>query len=815
MSELEIQKRQEYKRRRKKWTLVQLVAIIVLAAMALVSFLIYNRMNRIQYIEYTESGAIDYKVQYNSNDFFDEEWIDKDQSYISNLVKGITADFVYKLNTSSDEMKFDYKYSINVKMLIADRDNGTPYYTVEENIVPLTVGRVENNKDLEIKKSVNIDFVKFDQIARSFVNAYGLKNNSSSTLIVTLDVQSDCTNNGFKDKNNVAYSTALNIPLATDTFNVHRTSGSTEGDVKTLEYTGVADRDFFLVMSTSSITLAGLLVLVLLVFLHLTKNEDITYAAKVRRILRSYGSFIQRMDGEFEVDGYQVVNIKSFIEMLGIRDTIQAPVLMSENRDETMTRFFIPTATKILYVFEIKVDNYDEIYARIAVAEMEAESSTTEELAFATVEEPVVEEPVVEEPAVEEPTVEEPVVEEPVVEEPVVEEPVVEEPVVEEPAVEEPVVEEPVVEEPVVEEPVAEESTDAVASILDHLVESEPSGEESEDGEEVLAYVDSEGNIVKITCARSYTANLIQSNPQIKEYYNEIKNYILSFKGVKARISWRCETYKKGRIQLFKMKIRGKMICLYCALDPNEYDASRYFHQTTDAKAYASVPMMVRIKSDRGLKRAKELVDDVMSKFIIAPDSKAENVDFSAEYPYDTTKNLVERGLVKLLLPDAVAAEPKPHHHVHKKTVEVVHDDVVEKIVVFDGDNIDETVIEEIAAEPTPELDAIDFDDASEEVVDFVETEENPGVDVIGVVWPERPKRNKIYRYDPDGEIVSAGDVVIVPTRDASRQREVIRKAAVAHANHKVPVEDLKHPLKKIVGVLHKKKADETDTANK
>ena len=78
MSELEIQKRQEYKRRRKRWTLVQLVAIIVLAAMALVSFLIYNRMNRIQYIEYTESGAIDYKVQYNSNDFFDEEWIDKE-----------------------------------------------------------------------------------------------------------------------------------------------------------------------------------------------------------------------------------------------------------------------------------------------------------------------------------------------------------------------------------------------------------------------------------------------------------------------------------------------------------------------------------------------------------------------------------------------------------------------------------------------------------------------------------------------------------------------------------------------------------------
>jgi hypothetical protein len=30
-----------------------------------------------------------------------------------------------------------------------------------------------------------------------------------------------------------------------------------------------------------------------------------------------------------------------------------------------MTRFFIPTNTKMLYVYEIKVENYDEIYNRI------------------------------------------------------------------------------------------------------------------------------------------------------------------------------------------------------------------------------------------------------------------------------------------------------------------------------------------------------------------------------------------------------------------------------------------------------------------
>ena len=750
MSELEILRRQAYKRNRKKWSVVQIVAIALLATMALVSFLVYNRMNRTQYIEYTESGRVDYTVQYADNEFFPDEWLDKDQSYISALVKGMNADFDYKLNTSSSEMKFDYKYSVSAKMLIASKDKGTPYYVIEEVLVPEKSGKIENRDYLSVKESVAIDFEKYDDIARSFVGTYGLESAASCTLIVTLNVKSECANNGFSQKNNVVYSTALNVPLATDTFNVHRTSGSTEGEVKTLEYVGGANREFFLTLSTGSGLVAILMLLVLLAFLQITKNEDVTYAAKIRKILRSYGSFIQRMDGEFDCDGYQIVNIKTFTEMLGIRDTIQSPVLMSENKDETMTRFFIPTNTKILYVFEIKVDNYDAIYGVYDISDPYADldgGASDETVTTETVTEEATED-----------------------------------------------LAQTVVKTDVLNEDILEKLT---------LVE----GDGEEGGEEILAYVDEQGNIVRITCTRSFTANLIQSNPQVKNYYNQIKNHILSYKGVKTRMSWRNESYRKGRIQLFKMKIRGKTICLYCALDPSEYAESKYFHEVATAKVYAGVPMMVRIKSDRGLKRAKELVDDVMKKFVILPDEKAEFVDFAKDHPFDSTKNLVKRGLIKLLLPDAVLAEPKPHHENEKK-VEVVNEGVVEEVVLFDGNSVDEEAIEEIKAAPTPELSKIDYVDNESEIVDFVETEEKPGVDVIGVVWPERPKRNKVYKYDPNGETVAVGDVVIVPTHDASSNKDVIRKAAVAHANYKMPADDLKHPLKKIVGVIHKKLAE-------
>ena len=214
--------------------------------------------------------------------------------------------------------------------------------------------------------------------------------------------------------------------------------------------------------------------------------------------------------------------------------------------------------------------------------------------------------------------------------------------------------------------------------------------------------------------------------------------------------------------------------------------------------------MMVRIKSDRGLKRALKLITTVMDNFAITENPKFTEVDYLPEYPYSTTAELVERGLIKLLYPDAKAAEPKPHHHIHKKLVTVEHDDVVEEITIFDTEAVTPEQIQEVAEAPVVTLEEIDYDEDSEPVSDIVEENEN-GVDIIGVVWPERPHRNKIYRYDPDGETVEIGDTVIVPTRDVSKNRDVVRRAVVAHANHKILPEAIKHPLKKILGIIKTK----------
>ena len=363
MSELEILNRRKYKKDRKKWTMVQIIAIVLAGIVAVGSFLIYDRMNQTYYIEYTENAKIDYRVEYQENPFFEETWQESGQAYIASLINGMEANFSYGLNMGVTNVGFDYTYSIYAKLLIADKNTGDTYYTVTEDLVPLTQMSSRRSRGVSVAENVNIDYVKYNEIASNFVKTYDLKN-ATCTLIVTLKVEVLSTSDQFEQQNENTYSTSLNIPLAEENFSIHTSSSAPAGESKVLAYKNAASQRVFYVLGIVFAVLSVLLAAGLAVYLHLTRNEDITYAARVRKILSAYGSFIQRMEGEFDAEGYQVIEIKTFTEMLGIRDTIQAPVLMTENRDETMTQFLIPTNTKLLYVFEIKVDNFDEIYGR-------------------------------------------------------------------------------------------------------------------------------------------------------------------------------------------------------------------------------------------------------------------------------------------------------------------------------------------------------------------------------------------------------------------------------------------------------------------
>lgn len=359
MSESEKKKRGMYRKNREKWIFAQSVIIGVITVAVLISALVSYQLNQKYYIEYNESGNIDYDVYLKENEFYDTDHLDKNQSYVASLIDRIITNFNYEIDMDAEDVNYKYSYTITSKLEIIDDSSDVPIYNPERVLVSAQ-NRVQNSSDrLTISEIVVLDYDEYNDIAHRFIDAYDLTA-TTSNIVVTLNVNvlSDCE--AFTGSSVNTYSSELRIPLTTKTVNIKMTSSVPDDESKMIACTRGAGYEVF---GTTAIVLGIadiVLILILIAFIYLTRTADITYTARVKKILSQYKSYIQKINNLFETGGYQVISVNSFDEMLEIRDTIQAPILMYENEDKTCAKFMIPTDSKLLYVYIISVEGYTE-----------------------------------------------------------------------------------------------------------------------------------------------------------------------------------------------------------------------------------------------------------------------------------------------------------------------------------------------------------------------------------------------------------------------------------------------------------------------
>lgn len=189
----------------------------------------------------------------------------------------------------------------------------------------------------------------------------------------------------------------------------------------------------------------------------------------------------------------------------------------------------------------------------------------------------------------------------------------------------------------------------------ERFVKDEADDDEFDEETEVLdVEVNEEGKVVRYN--RSFTARIIQSNNDLKGRYSELKNYIMAYKAVKARMSWKKETFHIGRKNLVSFVIRGKTLCVCLATDPKMFDGTKYKVDDLSLRNPKNpMPCMFRITSDRKTAYAKELIEIVMAGIGVSQVDTYTPDDFTL--PYKSTPALIKRRLIKIVgtaLPDFV-----------------------------------------------------------------------------------------------------------------------------------------------------------------
>lgn len=363
MSNEEKKQRAAHQAFRKKWFYIQLGAIVFITLLLAAFIYGYTYNQRGTYIEYVEKSNVDYKVYLKDNDEYEEESLNGGYAYIVELIDRIETEFEYKIDMNQDNVKYKYSYSVDAQLEILDKKYNKPLYAPVDVIVEKKTYQQDSSEDLVIKESFVIDYNEYNDKARKFISDYSLKNIQAKIIVkMHINVVSSCED--FETDATDDYSVSLNIDLndTTTAINLSATAPTEENKIASCNDSAGKVLGYKIASIACGILDAGLIAAIVIFVLY-TRDKNTDYSSKVNRVLRNYRSYIQKINNEFEAQGYQILRVDTINELLEIRDTLQKPILFTENEDKTTSKFFILTE-QIMYLFKIEVSGYeeDEVY---------------------------------------------------------------------------------------------------------------------------------------------------------------------------------------------------------------------------------------------------------------------------------------------------------------------------------------------------------------------------------------------------------------------------------------------------------------------
>lgn len=341
-------------RRKKKSVREYFTKAIILIILIIVLLSLYIKKNT-STVCYKENSDVEYKVFLKENEFYDNKYSKKDNQYIASLIDYIVADFSYDLEIYESNIKYDYKYRLEAEVNVEEKSTQKSIYNFEDVLIEEKSFKSTEDKKIKIREKVNIDYNRYNDLIKKFVSIYDL-DEASSSLTVKMYINIDSTDSDFPKDTNDEYIVSLEIPLTTKTVGI---------DLNT-NLVGCEDE---IVTCGSKKNIWIKIIIILLVLLeinyilklcrYLSKNrtpEDI-YKLELNKIMSNYGSYIQKINNGLNMEKYELIKIDKFNDILGIRDTIQEPILMFEIPESLKTYFMIPSKNQILYFYELSVNN--------------------------------------------------------------------------------------------------------------------------------------------------------------------------------------------------------------------------------------------------------------------------------------------------------------------------------------------------------------------------------------------------------------------------------------------------------------------------
>jgi len=111
-----------------------------------------------------------------------------------------------------------------------------------------------------------------------------------------------------------------------------------------------------------------------------------------------------------------------------------------------------------------------------------------------------------------------------------------------------------------------------------------------------------------------FEERLAESDKELKAIYKDMKDYAETY-GLHSRIANSGESFRLHTICYLKITVAGKKLKLYYNLKPEDYkDSTVPLQDVSSKKIYEETPLAFKVKSGLSIRRAKDLIDEMMKK---------------------------------------------------------------------------------------------------------------------------------------------------------------------------------------------------------
>lgn len=329
---------------------VIVISCLLIAGILLLCFYFISGNKRV--MTYKESSDIDYKVMLKDNEFYEDNYLDKDKGYIASIIDSILiTNYNYKVDFSED-VDYDYSYKVVAEIDVKDQKNDNNIYHFSEVLSEKKNSKDRGDIDITIS-DLSVNFPKYNNIISKFKNIYEL-NNINSSLNVNLYVTINNINGRDVSKFNDKKVASLIVPLTLNTVSID-TSKNINVDNNVVELDGGNYIIWVLFLGLLLIIIGAVYAFCLVVYLRKSRTAQMIYDKEIKNIMNNYNGYIQRISDSYDIGTSQVLKIESFNDILEIRDTLKQPILMLENDKKDGTFFIIPATNNIIYTYALRV----------------------------------------------------------------------------------------------------------------------------------------------------------------------------------------------------------------------------------------------------------------------------------------------------------------------------------------------------------------------------------------------------------------------------------------------------------------------------